>query len=53
MVGMGMELQIHSLIPRPPPFLLSICIHDNPQKRNNDKKTWKKACLIHHMSAWI
>ena len=30
-----------SLIPRPPPFLPSVCVHNNTQKQKTSKKTGK------------
>ena len=38
-----------NLVPRPLPFLPSICIHNNTRKRKSNKKQGRPE-LIHHMS---
>ena len=38
-----------SLVPRPPQFIPSICVHNNTRERKTSKK-WGRSGSIHHMS---
>ena len=40
-----------SLVPRPPPFLLSVCVHNNTQNRKLGEKLKRgRPRSIHHVS---
>ena len=38
-----------SLVPRPPPFVPSVCVHNNTQERKTGEK-WGRLGSIHHVS---
>ena len=41
-----------SLVPRSPPFLHSVCVHNNTRKRKTDKKKRGRPGSIHHVSGY-
>ena len=41
--------EIISLVPRPPPFLPSVCVHNNTRERKTGKKQGRLG-IIHHVS---
>ena len=44
-----MRLVLCNLVPRPPPFLPSVCVHNNTQERKTSKKRGRPGS-IHHVS---